>query len=154
VEGFADDAKIGDDEYVLRAVSPKNVNWATSDTDGKPSISSNFFQDYPDDAARQRGLPGPCASVALERVLIEGGHELTAMLEEFSPKHGIVRVRVGDLRSLKNSVGDPCPQGVMADPKSGSPWHAVIWTARGGKRSSGEQRAISKIACWVKLPDP
>lgn len=137
-----DDPSISDDDSVLRVVSPA---FFVGDT-----MQSRAFQDQTADTAAQWGLAGPCASVNLRSVWEEHGADVDALLADFAPGSRLAEVGVGQLRNLVNSVGDPMPQGVMSDPRPGAPWHAVMFSLAGGKRSQGTMRAVVAVARWVE----
>ncbi len=153
--GFKDDPEILDGDVLFRVVPPKDLNWDDHDDEGNLIVPSQSWQDHRAGVAAWYDLPGVCASSAVERLLTAEGHAPDKLLDRFSPKHGVISIPVSRVRGLTNSVGDPCPQGVMMWPMDGQPWHAVVWTMReNGQRSKGEKRALARCSSWVIPPTP
>ncbi len=149
--GFFDDRRIRDTDTILRIVSPKNVDWPST-ASAIPEITSKFFQDYSEDEAARRGLPGRCASVAVERLVRPEDPTLEICLRSFTLCHGIVAFLASAVRDLKGLDGAELPQGLMMDPLPDEPWHAVMYTKRGGTRTKAEKKAVARVSHWVRLP--
>lgn len=137
-----DDPSISDDDSVLRVVGPEVFTGE--------EMQSRAFQDQSPAVAASFGLAGPCASVNLRSVWEARGADLRALLAPFAAGSRIAEVRVGDLRHLVNSIGEPIPQGLMLDPRPDAPWHSVMFSRAGGTRSKGAMRAIVGVARWFE----
>lgn len=137
---LVDDPSISDDDSVLRVVSPAFFNGDT--------MQSRAFQDQSVAVAASFGLAGPCASVNLRSVWEKERADVDALLAAFAPGSRIAEVGVGALRNLVNSVDQAMPQGVMRDPRPDAPWHAVMFSLSGGKRSNGAMRAVVEAGHW------
>ncbi|WP_157779147.1 hypothetical protein [Micromonospora sp. WMMA2032] len=148
---FQDDDTISDDSLLYRRIFPGFINWSKTESDGRPKIPSQGFQDYPEERARQEfGLPGACMSVDLGYILDEQGFAPERLLEGYGD-YGLVVLNVGQLRHLKGPNGQDWTQGIMRDPRPDAPWHAVAF-ACSGKKTSAMKNAISGVARWVFVP--
>lgn len=130
---------------MLRVVQPGDVTGEI--------VQSSAFQDYAVERAAEFGLGGPCASMNLRSVWESQGADLQALLADFHPESGIAEISVGALRGLADSTGAPIPQGVMLDPRPGRPWHVVVFSLDGRRRTKGMKRALSGVATWYHLPN-
>lgn len=153
MESFADDEDvIPDDDIIYRAIPARWINTAGVPEGSLPEISSQGFQDQPEEVARQEfGLPGACCSVASEGLLRAQSLDLTALLE-FFPGYYIAASTAGQVRSLSGANGTPIPQGIMHDPREGRPWHAVVWDKSGKARGKPGRRAFAAACWWVYIP--
>lgn len=146
---FVDEPSLQASEVLFRAVDPNYVDdWAGP----VPGIPSRAWQDQKEDVAAQWELR-PCASVAVASLLIKHGSSIDAWLSRFfKTTYGVVETTVGQVRSATSSVGALVPQGVMLHPTSDQPWHGVVWTKQGPKRSKGEMRALVAVSTWHRHP--
>lgn len=148
---FFDDASINDDEALFRRIRPDIVNWDLAEQ-GVPPIPRQGFQDYSESKARlEYNLPGACMSVDRDRVLVEHGCTSEDLIDGFH-FYGVVSLEAGAVRNLTGTKGEDYSQGVMANPLPGKPWHAVIFSRAGGKKSKGIENALARLATWVILP--
>lgn len=147
--GFADDPQgVPDDAFVYRRVDWDRIGGRAACPPGEVArLSGNAFADYPDERARAMGYPGACMSVGIALVLQARGLGSEQMIENYEG-YGVARIRVGDLRRLTRSTGEPCPQGVMAWPTSSEPWHGIVFEPGGGARKRAVKDAIARIAAW------
>jgi hypothetical protein len=149
IREFIDEPSLVASEVLYRAVDPTYVDdWSGL----APCIPSRTWQDQKEDVAAQWGL-GPCASVAVARLLDEHGSSVDAWLEKFfKVSYGVVETTVGQVRSATSAVGALVPQGVMLHATSDQPWHAVVWSRKGAKRSKGEMKALVAVSNWLRHP--
>lgn len=148
VWNFRDDPAISDHVLVYRRVDWDKIGGRGRATPGVPAkISSNFFSDYPEQAARDLGYPGPCMSVGIGSVLMHLGVTPEAMLRAF-PEHGLTITSVGELRQLKRGNGEPCPQGIIASPTETEPWHGVVFDLTTRPRRDPVRKAIARASTW------
>ena len=131
---FEDDESIDDDSFLLRRISPAHLNPSYVDAEGRRRLTSQCFQDYSADAAKNLGLPGPCMSVGLEAILRGRSHEPQEMLREY-PQHGLAELRTRDARRLTGPNGADWAQGIMANPTGSEPWHAVVFSKTTAKKT-------------------
>jgi hypothetical protein len=144
---LVDDSSVSDDDFVLRLIRPDTI-----DFDPPPRARSNAFQQHSEATAAEHGLAASCLSVSLESKWREAGGRVEDLLAQFSSSYGIVRLSVRKVRKLKLLSGEDQPQGVMRDPTSDQPWHAVVWDLS-GKQSRGTMRALANLADdWLYLP--
>jgi hypothetical protein len=118
-------------------------------------VQSNGFQDQSLDVANGFGLAGPCASVNIRRIWELESGEVGALLRDFPDGCGLLEVSVMAARRLR-STGPPSsdiPQGLMLDPRPQRPWHAVLFSLAGGKRSKAAMRALVQASTWFWHPD-
>src|SRR6266568_7994270 len=141
VHEFEDDESIDDNSILLRRVSPHHLNPAHVDADGRRRLTSQCFQDYSADAAKDLGLPGPCMSVGLKLILQTEQRDPREMLRGF-PQHGLAEVRAGDARHLTGPNGDNWAQGIMSNPTDSEPWHAVVFFVNTPKKTKGVMNAL------------
>jgi len=148
VESFDDQSDaIPDDVLLYRRIPPVGIDWTKRNMAGEPRLSGGGFQDYSAAKAADYGLPGPAMSVGLQSVLVQYGKEPGVMLDGFPDTYGLAGVRAGEVRALN--------QGVMANPTEKEPWHAVVYSKDGKRRSPSVQTKIAQVARWVLLPaDP
>jgi hypothetical protein len=153
VAAFHDDIeKIVNNAVLLRRIVPKFVQWSGLDSNGKPAVPGQGFQDYPEQVAiEEYNLPGACMSVAVEYILTEHGFNAAKVIEAF-PGYGVASITAGAMRSLQGSPGVDWTQGVMWNPTDDEPWHAVVYCNKGGKKTGGMQSAIRATASWVIIP--
>lgn len=145
MEAFVDDTTIGPDVLLYRRITPQWIDWDNLDAQGRPRIKSAAFQDYPAQKALAMGYPGPCMSVGLEPVLREHGHEAVKMLDEH-PGYGLAALIVGKLRE----TGE---QGVMPRPEPAEPWHGVVFSTIGDKRTGAMKKLRQGVADWALVPN-
>lgn len=149
---LTDDLHLIDDrESLLRVIQPVFVNFAVS----PPKAQSNGFQDQPEEEAARWSLARPCASVAVRSIWEGYGSDLDAILGHFPAGSGLVALSAGDLRTLVTPGGQKQPQGVMLDPRPGSPWHAAIWDRTASRRPKSAMKAmavLAEAAGWFILP--
>lgn len=143
--GFVDQEDIPDDELLYRRIPPPWIDWNSLDASGRPRIRRAAFQDYPAEKAREMGMPGPCMSVGLASILNAHDRQPTQLLEGWGANYGIASLRAGDARQLE--------QGVMRWPTEDEPWHGVVFTKIGSKKTGGTQNALAQAASWVEVPD-
>lgn len=135
-------AELDDDDVLLRVVQP------SYQTQG--NLQTNAFQDQTAEQAARWGLGGPCASVAVVRLWRGHCGTLDDLLGAFAAGSRLAQITVGSVRHLTLHEGEPVPHGVMLDPRDGAPWHAVIFTLAGGRRSKGACRALKAAAAWFE----
>lgn len=143
------DSDLDPDEVLLRIVQPTFVNRAIS----PPVPQSNAFQDQSLSVANSFGLASPCASLAVKSLWLQSGAGVEGLLRGFPPESGVLEFTVRAARELETLGGQPCPQGVMLDPRDEAPWHAVMWDLSGTSASKGVKRARLTIAQWFKVPE-
>ena len=138
---------IRDSDTILRVIQPGYFQ--------RRDVQSNGFQDQSLEIANRNGLAGPCASVNVRRIWEEHGGDLQALLEDFPTGSGVVEVSVAAARRLKTAGPQALDvaQGFMLDPRTGRPWHAVMFSLTGGQRSKGAKRALVELCQWFWHPD-
>jgi len=132
-----DPEEIPDDTTIFRRVLSDWVDWSS----GQPRAKSIAFQDYPKDAAARRGLNGFCMSVG------RGGrvHDPALMVPDYDPAAGVTWFLAQELRELRNAAGGPIPQGLMPDPTEAEPWHAVVFSLDGRRKTGAMQSAMALL---------
>lgn len=143
---FVDQDDISDDELLYRRIPPQWIDWETLDDEGRPRMMRAAFQDYKTEKAREMGLPGPCMSIGLHSILIAHRGEPLDLLERWGMHYGIASLPAGAVRAN----GD---QGVMRWPTPEEPWHGVVFTKVGSKRTGGMENTLARAASWVYVPD-
>ncbi len=149
IREFIDEPSLQSGEVLYRAVDPVYIDdWSSP----IPDIPTRAWQDQKQDVAAKWGL-GPCASVAVASLLIKHGSTVEAWLEKFfQSSYGVVKTTVGEVRAATSALGSPTPQGVMLHPTVDQPWHAVVWSKKGSKRSKGEMKALVTVSTWHRHP--
>lgn len=149
---FIDEPSLLGDEVLYRAVDPGYIdNWSSAPAN-LPGIPSRAWQDQKEEVAAGWGLR-PCASVAVASLLTTHGSNVETWLEAFfRPSYGVIETTVGEMRSAKSMQGILVPQGVMLHPTDEQPWHAVVWSLKGSKRSKGEMKALVFASRWHRHP--
>jgi alkylated DNA nucleotide flippase Atl1 len=66
------------------------------------------------------------------------------MLEGFAETYGLVSLLVNELRAAG--------QGVMAHPTAKEPWHAVVFSTGGNKKTVAQQSELARKSKWVIVP--
>lgn len=133
-----------DSDSVLRVVQPGDVTGEV--------IQSSAFQDYSADVAAEYGLGGPCASVNLRSIWEARSADIEVLLADFHPGSGIAEIPVSAMRGLTDTTGVAVPHGVMLDPRPDRPWHAVMFSTDGRRRTKGMKRALVGGATWFHTP--
>lgn len=151
---FIDDLQaIPDDAVIFRRVPSDFVDWNALDHGGRPRLTGQAFQDYPEEVARDRyGLPGACMSVGVESVLLEHGNTPSRLLDGYDSSYGLARLRAGDLRNLCRNDGTSASQGLMPNATDEEPWHAVVFSQVSSKKNKTIQRLIAAVASWEIVP--
>ncbi len=142
---FTDDPGIPAEEILYRRVPVQWIDW-DAEQNG-PRIKRAAFQDYPAERAADLNLPGPCMSVGLSSILDEHGVDPADLLTDWGREsYGLASVRAADVR-LNND------QGIMPWPTQAEPWHGVVFSKKGPKRTGSMQSQLARAAVWVVLPD-
>lgn len=149
---FFDDPAVTDSDVLYRAVPPTLIDNWDSFSGRDDQIPSRAWQDQKEDEAAKKGLR-PCTSVAVARLLIDYDCDIESWLKRFfKSTYGVVEITAGSARQAISPGGDPAPQGVMLDSTSEQPWHAVVWSKRGAKRSKMEMKALLLTSRWIRRP--
>lgn len=139
-----DPEHVPDTESVLRVIRP---GYYTGDR-----FHTNAFEDHRLEEAHARGLDGYCMSENRRKLWEGTSGDIAELLRRFPPGAALAEIPVAALRGLRTSEEAPVPQGVMPDPIVDAPWHAVVFSINGGKRTKGAQKAIVKVARWFWRP--
>lgn len=121
-----DDPSIPDDSLAYRRITPHWVHVDELNPAGR--LSSRAFQDHPD-----------AVSVALRIELVARNLGPADLLSGWDG-YGVVSLPVAFLRE--------CGLGVVCDPTSGEPWHALVW----GNKSPGTRKKLARAATWIIRP--
>jgi hypothetical protein len=121
MEHNGDDARIGDDETVLRRVHGNSVVFNENTRRFRPSTQA-FLQDGPD------GLVSVYLSSETTPTAVAAG----------GPERYLASIKVGFLRKVE--------LGIVRDPTSGGPGHCVIT----GRKTKGTLNRIVQNAEWVE----
>jgi hypothetical protein len=144
-EVFVDDANVvGDEERVLRVVNPIWVDWNSQNEQGRPRLTSQAFQDFPEERCIELGVPARSLSVGLEPVLAAHGYSYAKMLDPWGESYGLVAITGGSVRG--------CKQGIRPWATEREPWHGLIFTLLGNKRAVGKQKCLGREAEWLIVP--
>lgn len=149
---FFDDPVIADADVLYRAVPPSLIDNRGSFSEQDDDIPSRAWQDQKEEEAARWGLL-PCASVAVARILLGRDCDVESWLKNFfSSEYGVVETTAGEVRQSISPQGHPVPQGVMLHPTAEQPWHAVVWSKSGTKRTKAAMKALRLKSHWVRLP--
>lgn len=124
-----DDSSIPDDSLVYRRISPEHVVVDDQNPGGRPS--SQAFQDHRESGAM---------SVSLGVDLGISGSDPMTLLEGWE-EHGLVSLPVSNLREHG--------LGIVRDPQSDDPAHALVW----GRKKGAVGTKLAKSAVWIKRPN-
>lgn len=136
---YADDPAIADDAVLLRVVHPKWVEW-----EPEPRLKSEAFQDYPGARLVEVGVPAVAMSVALLDDVLSHGQPAEAALKRFGSDYGIASLTAGQVRA--------CEQGILRWPTDQEPWHAMVFSLQGPKRSRRHRKLLAERAELIRLP--
>lgn len=144
VSRFRDDLDlIPNESTLLRIISPGFIRWSEGT---EPQFTDGAFQDQNEKVAREEfGLPGPCMSVIVMKVLTEKGKRPSDVLLPLGPTYGLASFLAG-------SVRERCEQGVQWDPREWPPGHAVVFSKPRRKKSGAMKNCISEISEWEIEP--
>ncbi|MGH9893857.1 MAG: hypothetical protein ACREA0_18105 [bacterium] len=145
VSPFSDDAQIADDDLLYRRISRLWIDWSPVKDSGQPRIRRAAFQDFKEAEAQARGLPGACMSVGVASVLQQNGREPMDLLEGWGEGYGLASLLVRDVRARK--------QGVTMSPTPDEPWHGIVFSMEGPKRTGSMEKGLAEVARWVHIPD-
>jgi hypothetical protein len=120
------------------------VEWKNLDEVGNPRITSQAFQDYPPEECQRLGVPARAMSVSLGPKIRDIGALPDLVLKNWPPEYGLAVLQGGDVRS--------CDQGILPWPTGPEPWHGLVFTKEGNKRTTGKQKCLARYARWLVLP--
>jgi hypothetical protein len=143
---FRDDPEILDDDVLYRRISDMWIDWSTLDDLDRPRIRRAAFQDFSKAEANRRGLPRACMSVAVRSVLSEHGQDPIDLLQGWGEAYGLASISVREVRARE--------QGAMMSPTPEEPWHGVVFSKVGPKRTGAMEKGLAGVAQWVHIPDP
>lgn len=121
---FTDDPTVADHSNVWRRIPRSNI--VLDDNLKRLRPSSQCF----------------CQDGSLSVYIAEEAQSAEAVMQEGPPGSYLASLNVGFLRRL--------PLGIVRDPSSGGPGHAVLT----GKKTKRIQTEMAKAATWVKPYDP
>lgn len=141
---FDNTSILGSEDVVIRVVNPGFVDWNTQDDQGRPRITNQAFQDFPEERCLDLGVPARSMSVGLEPVLSQHGFSAEKMLELWDETYGLAAISGRDLRG--------CEQGVVGWPTEVEPWHGLVFASQGNKRTVSKQKCLARAAEWLIVP--
>ncbi len=146
VEEFIDDVEaISDAEILVRLIPPDAQDWENTDASGRPRIKSGGVQDSSKERTRARGYPGRCMSVWVLSVAEAHGQTTESLLgNRREVGFGLARFVAGDLREPE--------QGICMWTSGDDPWHAVVFSKKGSKRSDRQKDLTAQAGVWEIAP--
>ncbi len=142
---YSDDhAAAPDDAALYRRINPDWVNWDELDTHGRPTVTSQAFQDCTAETVARLRIPAPGMSIGIALVLEALGFGPERMLEAVDGRYGLVALEAAAIRRLE--------QGIQGWPTETEPWHGIVFQRTGTRRSKATRAAMADMATWVIVP--
>lgn len=141
---FVDHADIEGSDLLFRRIFPGWVDWERSDEQGNPRIRRAAFQDYPAKRADEMKYPGACMSVGIASVLQEHDRTPDHLVADHAG-YGLASIGVGQARAAGQ-------QGVMRWPTKLEPWHGVVFSKIGPRRTGAMEGELARSAKWIIVP--
>ena len=140
---FVDDPTILDSEVLYRMVNAQTVRWQ----DGAAiRVQTNAFRDQSPQRAVSMGYRAVAVSVFLGSVMSENGIEPAHLIQDprWQGGYGVASITAEQVRNEG--------QGIVRDPKPGSPAHGLVFTKSGPKKTMGQSKALARNSLLIIPP--
>lgn len=140
---YEDDPSIPDEELLYRIVTTATTLWS-----GTKAVrgTTNAFQDRPEAALDDLGVPATGVSVFLSSQMETTGRAVADLLTGWGPDYGVVSLLAGAARAEG--------QGITRWPTERSPEHGMIFVLGGAKKSKGQSKRMAAASVVVIAPPP